>query len=94
MCSFLFHVERFSWEFIGLISNLKSASAPMHRLYLILKARLDTNPQAIVSEEEIELAAGRKVLNPNQATEYIKKLEVAAENIVRAFEKQAADAAV
>ncbi len=66
----------------------------MHRLYLILKARLDTNPQAIVSEEEIEFATCRKVLNPNQATEYIKKLEVAAENIVRAFEKQAADTAV
>ncbi|KAK0234628.1 hypothetical protein EDD85DRAFT_955455 [Armillaria nabsnona] len=77
----------------GLISILKSASAPMHCFYLILKARLNTNPQAIVSEEEIELAAGRKVLNLSQATEYIKKLKVAAENIVHAFEKQAADAA-
>ncbi|KAK0240409.1 hypothetical protein EDD85DRAFT_950239 [Armillaria nabsnona] len=73
--------------------NLKPASVPMHRFYLILKARLDTNPQAIVSEEEIELATGRKVLNPSQATEYIKKLEVAAENIVHTFKKQAADAA-
>ncbi|KAK0492861.1 hypothetical protein EDD18DRAFT_1357236 [Armillaria luteobubalina] len=65
----------------------------MYHLYLVLKACLDTDPRAVIIDEELDLAVGRKVLDPGKASEYIKKLETAAENIVRAFEKQATEVA-
>ncbi len=69
---------------------MKSYSPLMYCLYLILKAQLDTDPHVMISDEELDLATRRKILDPGKATEYIKKLESAAENIVCAFEKQAA----
>lgn len=74
----------------GLIGNLRSASTPMHRLYLTMK---DRSPDQI-TKEEILLASGQKVLAPGAMTEFISQVESANGGIRRAFEKQVQDKAV
>lgn len=61
----------------------------MHRLYTILHGRAEPP-----TEEEIEIAAGKRKLDVKATVEYLKKLEIASENIVQAFQRQAAQAAV
>jgi hypothetical protein len=73
-----------------LIGNLKSASALMYRLYLAMKEQsLDK-----VTQEEIMIASGQKVLDPGEAAKFLDELESTNGDIRRAFEKQAETAAV
>jgi hypothetical protein len=74
----------------GLVGNLKSASSPMFRLYLAMKEHVPDN----ITQEEIMIASGRKVLDPGEASKFLDELESTNSNLLRAFEKQAETAAV
>jgi hypothetical protein len=74
-----------------MVNNLKSCAPVMYRLFTALKERPAGHP---ITEEEINIASGKKVLDSVQAKIYAKNLETASENIRLAFEKQTQDAAV
>ncbi|KAF8808467.1 hypothetical protein BYT27DRAFT_7096739 [Phlegmacium glaucopus] len=74
-----------------MVNNLKSSSAVMYQLFLLLKQRPSSQP---ITEDEITIASGKKAFDSTQTKEYIKKLEVASKNICHAFEKQAENATV
>ena len=76
--------------FIGLISNLRSVSAPMHRLYLVMK---ECSPNQITAEA-IAIASGKNILDPGAMSEFLRKLESANTTIRSAFEKQVEATAV
>lgn len=63
----------------------------MYRLFTALKER---PADLSITEEEINIASGKKVLDSVQAKIYSKILETASENLRLAFEKQTQDAAV
>jgi hypothetical protein len=63
----------------------------MFRFYNVLKERPADQP---ITQEEIDIASGKKTMDPEKVTEYVKNLEVMSENIIRAFEKQGVAAAV
>lgn len=65
----------------------------MYRLFIVLKARITLGGSSI-TDEEVEIAAGRKVLDSCVANKYLFKLESTAQRIVDAFWKQVEDAAV
>ncbi|SJL02917.1 uncharacterized protein ARMOST_06258 [Armillaria ostoyae] len=71
-----------------LINHLKVHFPAMHQLYTILHGCAEPP-----TEEEIEIAAGKWKLDVKTTVEYLKKLEIASENIVQAFQRQAAQAA-
>jgi hypothetical protein len=75
----------------GLIGNLKSCSPPMFRLYLILKGR---HPEGHVTQEETDIASGKRPLTSEASAEFIGVLEKQSENIMNAFAKQQERAAV
>jgi hypothetical protein len=56
----------------------------MYRLYIVLKDRA-----TLPTEEEVEIASGKKTLDPAMAAEYLGKLEKASNSIVAAFKQQA-----
>ena len=47
-----------------------------------------------VTQEEIDIASGKKTMDAEKAGDYVKCLEMESENIVQLFEKQAATTAV
>ena len=61
----------------------------MHRLYLILKDRKEPP-----TDDEIAIAAGRKVLDPVLAADYLVQLEKTSTNLVNAFKQQSQRAVV
>jgi hypothetical protein len=63
----------------------------MYRLYNVLKERSADQP---ITQEEINIASAKKTMEAGTASEYVKKLEAASKNILRAFEKQVVEAAV
>jgi len=73
----------------GLINHLKVHFPPMHRLYLVLKDRKESP-----TDDEISVAAGRKVLDPAVAADYLLQLEKASTNLVNIFKQQTQRAAV
>lgn len=75
---------------VGLISNLRTVSAPMYRLYVVMKER---SPNQITAEE-ISVASGKKILDPGAVSEFLHKLESANTTIQTAFERQVKAAAV
>jgi len=75
---------------IGLVSNLRLASAPMYDLYLTMK---DRSPDQI-TKEEILLASGQKVIDPGAVSKFISQMESTNGSIQHAFEKQLQDKAV
>jgi hypothetical protein len=75
---------------LGLIGNLKLALTLMFCLYLAMKERMPDN----VTQEEIMIASGWKVLNPREASKFLDELESMNSNIWHAFEKQVETAAV
>ena len=76
----------------GLVNNLKASSPHMFRLFTILKAR---PAGEVVTNEEIDVAAGRKLLDSVQTASYLKKLESSSANLLsEAFERQVEAAAV
>jgi hypothetical protein len=76
--------------FVGLISNLRSVSAPMYCLYLTMKEC----PPNQISAEAVAIASGKKVLDPGAMSEFLHKLESANTTIQSVFEKQVKAAAV
>ena len=75
----------------GLIGNLKSCSPSMFRLYLIIKGR---HPEGHVTQEETDIASGKRPLTAEASAEFIGVLEKQSENIRDAFAKQQEQAAV
>lgn len=63
----------------------------MYRLYNVFKECSADQP---VTQEEIDIASGKKTMDAEKASDYVKNLEMESENIVQLFEKQAAAAAV
>ncbi|KAN0131304.1 Ribonuclease H-like domain containing protein [Lactarius tabidus] len=74
--------KKMKYSLNGVIGHLKSTSSLMYRLYLVMK---ECSP-AQITQEEIEVASGKKLLDP--ASDFLSKLESANENIRRAFDKQ------
>lgn len=70
----------------GLVGNLKTCSPPMYRFYLVLKNRSSGEP---ITQEELDIASGQKVLEPGKASKFVEELESKTENIRTAFKKQA-----
>jgi hypothetical protein len=75
----------------GLIGNLKSCSSSMFDLYLILKGR---HPEGHITQEETDIASGKRTLTAEASAEFIGVLEKRSENIRDAFAKQQERAAV
>jgi hypothetical protein len=73
----------------GLIGHLKTHFPPMYRLFKALKT-CSTPP----TDEELLIAAGKKILDQEAASEFIKKLENASKTVVQAFCEQNLKAAV
>jgi hypothetical protein len=55
----------------------------MYKLYLLWKSH-----GTLPTEDELKIAQGEKLLDPNAAADYIHQLEQASANIVDAFNKQ------
>ncbi|KAG1783661.1 hypothetical protein EV702DRAFT_1190682 [Suillus placidus] len=64
----------------GLIGHLKT---PMYRLYLVMKSH-----GTLPTEDELKLAQGEKVLDPDAVAAYLMQLEQVSANLVDAFNKQ------
>ena len=75
----------------GLIKNLKSCSPSMFRLYLFLKGR---HPEGHVTQEETDIASGKRPLTSEASAEFIGVLKKQSEDIMNAFAKQQERAAV
>jgi hypothetical protein len=74
----------------GFVGNFKSASTLMFCLYLAMEEHASDN----ITQEEIMIASGQKVLDPGEASKFLDELESMNGNIQHAFEKQAETAAV
>lgn len=74
-----------------MVNYLKTCSGLMFWLFTVLKERPSDQP---ITQEEIKLASGAKMLDHGKAKEYLKNLEAISENICTAFEKQAINAVV
>ena len=61
----------------------------MHQLYLVLK-----DCKEPPTDDEIAIASGRKILEPEKATDYLLKLEKASSNLINIFKQQSQWAAV
>ena len=75
-----------------MINNLKMCSPPMHCLFLLFRDRWGLGEG--LSEEDIEIASRKHVLDPRQMKLYLKNMESASEDIGHAFRRQAENAAV
>jgi hypothetical protein len=75
-----------------MINNLKACSPVMYRVFLSFKERQSSGPA--ITQEDIQIASGKRVLDPGQTKVYFKNLESASENLRLAFEKQVENAAV
>jgi hypothetical protein len=75
-----------------MINNLKTCSPVMFRVFMSFKERQTSGPP--ITQEDIEIASGKRVLDPGQTKVYFKNLESASEGLRLAFEKQAKNAAV
>jgi len=62
----------------------------MYRLYVAMKERSSDE----ITEDEIAVASGKKILDPGALSEFLQKLESASMTIQKAFEKQVKTAAV
>jgi len=88
VCLSLFYFEvvviRLLTILIGLIGNLKLASALMYCLYLTMKECASDQ----ITKEEISVTSGQMVINPGAISAFISQVESANEDIHCAFEKQ------
>ncbi|KAG2124096.1 hypothetical protein BD769DRAFT_1669607 [Suillus cothurnatus] len=67
----------------GLIGHFKTHFPPMYQLYLVMTSH-GTPP----TEDELKLAQGEMVLDPDAAAAYLMQLKQASANLVDAFNKQ------
>ena len=63
----------------------------MFKLFSVLK---DRSGDQQATAEELEIASGKKILDPVKAKEWFTNLEAASQNIHQAFQKQTEVAAV
>ena len=63
----------------------------MFKLFSVLK---DRSGDQQATAEELEIASGKKMLDPEKAKEWFSNLDAASQNIHQAFQKQAEVAAV
>ena len=75
-----------------MVNNLKACSPVMYRIFTSFKERQASGPA--ITPEDIQIASSKRVLDPGQTKVYFKNIESTSENLRRAFEKQAEDAAV
>ena len=75
--------------FLVLVNNLRVHIKPMYRLYCFLKDREEPP-----TDHEIAYASGKKKLDWNSGSDFVKKLEGTSENIRKAFNDQQAQASV
>jgi len=75
----------------GLVGNLKSCSPSMFHFYSILKS---WRPEGHITQEEINVASGKRPLNAEASAEFLGSLKVQSENIKNAFTKQQEQAVV
>lgn len=73
----------------GLIGHLKTHFPPMYRLFDALKNRL-----APPTDEELLIAAGKKILDQDATSEFLKRLERSSKTVIQAFNEQNLKAAV
>lgn len=73
----------------GLIGHLKTHFPPMYRLFEAFKTRL-----APPSNEELLIAAGKKILDQQATSEFLKRLEKASKTVIQVFNEQNLKAAV
>ena len=64
----------------------------MYRVFASFKERQTSGPA--ITQEDIQIASGRRVLDPGQTKVYFKNLESASEDLHLVFEKQAENVAV
>jgi hypothetical protein len=76
----------------AMINNLKACSPVMYRAFMSFKERQASG--IAISPEDIQIASGKRVLDPGQAKVYFKDLESSSENLRLAFAKQAEQTAV
>jgi hypothetical protein len=77
-------------DITGLVGNLKSCSPSMYQLYSILRRR----PEGQITQEEINIASGKRPLTAKASAEFLGNLEAQSENIKNAFARQQEQAAV
>ena len=63
----------------------------MFKLFTMLKDRSSEQP---VTQEELDIACGKKLLDPAKAKAWFNNLEAASKNVRQAFEKQVEASAV
>lgn len=76
----------------AMINNLKACSPVMYRIFSSFKERQTSGPA--ITQEDIQIASGKRVLDPGQTKVYFKNLDSASGDLCLAFEKQAEKAAV
>jgi hypothetical protein len=64
----------------------------MHHLFMLFKERRGIGIDILA--EDIEIASGKRVLDPGQTKVYLRNLEAKSENICHAFKRQVENAAV
>ena len=64
----------------------------MYHIFTSFKERQTLGPA--ITQEDIQIASGKRVLDPGQTKIYFKNIELTSENLCLAFEKQAENAAV
>jgi hypothetical protein len=69
----------------GLTGNLKFCSPSMFCFYSILKS---WGPDDHITQEEIDIASGKRPLTAEASSEFLGGLEAQSENIKNAFMKQ------
>ncbi|KAF8817293.1 hypothetical protein BYT27DRAFT_7074946, partial [Phlegmacium glaucopus] len=74
-----------------LVTHLKQNFPLMFKLFSVLKDR-SSDQQA--TAEELDIASGKKILDPEKAKAWFTNFEAASQNIHQAFQKQAEVAAV
>ncbi|KAI9432637.1 hypothetical protein F5148DRAFT_1295675 [Russula earlei] len=83
------NTEKMKYSLNGLVGSLKLALTPMFCLYVAMKEHVPDD----VTQEEIMIASGQKVLDPGESSKFLDELESMNSDIWHAFEKQAETAA-
>jgi hypothetical protein len=87
---FFFSLSDIDRNVSGLVGNLKSCSPSMFQFYSILKSR----PEGQITQEEINVASGKRPLTAEASAKFLGSLEAQSENIKNAFAKQQEQAMV
>ena len=89
---FLLLLVQLTLGYLALVNYLKACSPVMYCVFTSFKERQTLG--LAITQEDIQIASGKQVLDPGQTKVYFKNLELTYENLRLAFEKQAENAAV